>query len=279
MSSESEEEYEVEAIVDYRSEDSDGNEVRQVEVKWKGFDSDENTWQDESGLTDDLVKDKIRRFKKRRKQSQEVRYITDDQQQPASYRKRSREQLQSSDDDDFQPRNHQHQLNDDRNHNYEKKQKSKKPKISKRERLAEELRNRTSKGNNAYGVSGVKSRAEEDQKYREKLAAKQKRERMNSKMPALLGKQLPSTKIEQKKKRRNIDREKNKTMDRLIKTNNPLGSPLTTMKMPSSKIKSKKKDSYEQLKNNFNNKKKITSEIASTTIDAIEEGADILDGF
>ena len=80
--------------------------------------------------------------------------------------------------------------------------------MSKRERLAEELRNRASKGKNAYGSGsgGVKSRAEQDQKYRERLAAKQKRERMNSKMPALLGKQLPSSK--HTKKHHHIDREK-----------------------------------------------------------------------
>merc|ERR1712150_230765 len=153
---------------------------------------------------------------------------------------------------------------DDRNHNYEKKKSKKTSKMSKRERLAEELRNRASKGKNAYGSGsgGVKSRAEQDQKYRERL---------NSKMPALLGKQLPSS--THKKKHHHIDREKNNRMDTLIKSNNVLGSPLTTMQMPTSKIKSKKKDSYEKLKESFN-KKKITAELVSEAANA-----DILDDF
>ena len=62
----------------YHFSDSDGNEVKQYLVKWKGYDSDENTWQNPDTLEDEQVQKKIRKFKKRRERMRngcEVRYI------------------------------------------------------------------------------------------------------------------------------------------------------------------------------------------------------------
>ena len=44
--------------------DSDGNDVKEYLVKWKGFDSDDNTWEPKDNLQDPLVKEKIRKYKK-----------------------------------------------------------------------------------------------------------------------------------------------------------------------------------------------------------------------
>jgi len=59
-------EYEVEAIIGYRSEDSDGGSCREYLVKWKGYETEESTWEPRDQLTDPLVREKIKKFKKRR---------------------------------------------------------------------------------------------------------------------------------------------------------------------------------------------------------------------
>lgn len=283
---ESEEEYEVEAIVDFRDEDSDGNDVRQYEVKWKNFDSDENTWQDEDGLTDDLVKEKIKRFRKRQKQlSQEVRYISDDR-QPMSRRKRSRELLASDDDDDYQ-------VNDDSNHNYEQKRakssndshRKKSKKERRRQEEIERMRNRSTKGLNAYGSgSSAYARDMENQRLREKMERQKMREKMKSSRPTkLLGKQLPnhkSSSYSNKERSKKVEYaskvEKNSKIQKLI-SNNVLGdptSPIQTQRLPSGKINKKKQtNSYESLKNNFNSKKNDKENTSLT------EASDILDEF
>ena len=44
--------------------DSDGNECEEYLIKWKGYDSDESTWEAKSDLTDPMVQVKIRKFQK-----------------------------------------------------------------------------------------------------------------------------------------------------------------------------------------------------------------------
>lgn len=62
--SEDEREYDVERIIGYKSEDSDGDECTAMYlVKWEGYDTDESTWEPGSGLTDPQVKEKIRIYR------------------------------------------------------------------------------------------------------------------------------------------------------------------------------------------------------------------------
>ena len=46
--------------------DSDGGSCREYLVKWKGYETEESTWEPRDQLTDPLVREKIKRFKKRR---------------------------------------------------------------------------------------------------------------------------------------------------------------------------------------------------------------------
>jgi len=143
--SESEEEYEVEAIRDYRSEDSDGNDCREYLVKWKGYESDDCTWEPKGQLTDPLVKEKIHKFKKiRQLEKNSTNYDRKENRYQDSYRQRSHEETnEERRERKASAKRKLEKLSEDRRR---KKQKDEHKAI------------RPSKGNNAY-ASGSKSKS------------------------------------------------------------------------------------------------------------------------
>lgn len=125
--SEDEKEYEVEKILDRKDEDSDGEDCLMYLVKWKGYDSDESTWEPDDALEDPMVREKIRKYNRKQARRAEE-----------GYRPRS------------PPRS---------NFSEKERKKQSQRKREQDERLKEIRKNRASKGLNAYagGQSSYKS--------------------------------------------------------------------------------------------------------------------------
>ena len=61
--SEDDKEYEVQKIIGYKSEDSNGDDCEMYLVKWNGYETEDATWEPEENLTDPQVVEKIKNFK------------------------------------------------------------------------------------------------------------------------------------------------------------------------------------------------------------------------
>jgi len=95
---EDEAEYEVQAIIGYRESDTDGDECEHYLVKWKGYDTDESTWEPVEQLDDPEVKQKIRNYNIE-KRKQRLRDLNRKKEKERHNKERRREPVYSSDDE------------------------------------------------------------------------------------------------------------------------------------------------------------------------------------
>jgi len=262
--SEEEQEYEVEAIIDYRSEDSDGGDCREYLVKWKGYDVEESTWEPRAQLTDPLVKEKISKFKKRR-QEQRLGELADKR----SHKSDSRKRKNSSGDEDYQDYQMSRNFNDFKKENKKRSDKGDSKKYSKKrkkELAMEELRkNRISKGQNAYasGSGNRKPSFIDNLPGKEKDKHRKKSSDMASKLKARP--KLPKQNVES---RRPISRPISGGFNEL--------TGLQQTRVPTTSIKKKsgaEKNSYESMKKDFYKKQDAISN-ANVTQDS-----NVLDDF
>jgi len=137
---------EVEKIIDKKEEDSDGEDCLMYLVKWKGYDTDESTWEPDDNLEDPMVREKIRKFEKKRARRAEEGYRSP-------------------------PRNKF--LDKER-----KKQIKRRQEKEEQERMLKEIRkNRASKGLNAYagGQSSYKSSMSHQNAYSSSSSSHEKK--------------------------------------------------------------------------------------------------------
>ena len=52
-------------LIVFQDEDSDGEDCLMYLVKWKGYDTDESTWEPDDALEDPMVREKIRKFNRK----------------------------------------------------------------------------------------------------------------------------------------------------------------------------------------------------------------------
>lgn len=251
--SEVEEEYEVDSIINYRSEDSDGGECREYLVKWKGYDTDESTWEPRHQLTDPLVKEKIKRFRKQRHEGKLNELV-----ERRSHKSDSRKRKNSSGDEDYhQARN----FNDFKKENKKRSDKGDSKKKRKELAIEEYRKNRISKGQNAY-ASGSGSRKPT---FIDNIPGKEKNRKKSSDMASKL------------KARPNFS---SKTESRPMSRPNaprPQGfGQLQQVVVPSRSIKKKndsEKNSYESMKKDFYKKQDAISNARIT------QESNVLDDF
>jgi phenylalanyl-tRNA synthetase alpha subunit len=239
----SEEEYEVEAIKDFRDEDSDGNDVKEYLVKWKGFDSDDNTWEPKDNLQDPLVKEKIRKYKKYKHlesnststdySRRENRHIDEeeDRRKRKESRKRKIEEL------------NQRKIID--------------KKIKNRKNLKKENdQSRSSKGNNAYGKiqKNLNPSLSSIPSYR----AKEKK-----KKPFQLGRPPP---------KQSNSRSENAVINDIYNKNKKSLTSLGPAAVPRNKIAKKEKlNSYDALKDTFYAQQNNAANSAQASTDVLDE--------
>jgi len=249
-------EYEVEAIIGYRSEDSDGGSCREYLVKWKGYETEESTWEPRDQLTDPLVREKIKKFKKRRQEGRLAELVDSRSNKSGDSRKR---RISSGDEDYQMARN----FNDFKKEN---KKRSDKGPISKKKRkemeIAEYRQNRVSKGQNAY-AGGSASRKPT---FIDNISGKDKNRKKSSDLASKL-KARPS-KFSSKTESRPMARPN---------PSRPQGfGELRQVVVPSRSIKKKnesEKNSYESMKKDFYKKQDAISNARVT------QESNVLDDF
>lgn len=248
--SEVEEEYEVEAIINDRSEDSDGGECREYLVKWKGYDTDESTWEPRHQLTDPLVKEKIKKYRKHKHEGR-----LNDLVERRSYKSDSRKRKNSSGDDDYREARN---FNDFKKENKKRSDKSVSKKKRKELAIEEYRKNRISKGQNAY-AGGSASRKPT---FIDNIPGKDKKHKKSSDMASKL-KARPNLSSKTPMSRPNPPR--------------PQGfGALQQVVVPSRSIKKKsdaEKNSYESMKKDFYKKQD------AITNARITQESNVLDDF
>jgi len=250
--SEVEEEYEVEAIINDRSEDSDGGECREYLVKWKGYDTDESTWEPRHQLTDPLVKEKIKKYRKHKHEGR-----LSDLVERRSNKSDSRKRKISSGDEEYQMARN---FNDFKKENKKRSDKSVSKKKRKELAIEEYRKNRISKGQNAY-AGGSASRKPT---FLENIPRKDKDRKKSDMASKLKARPNISSKMESRPMSRpNAPR--------------PQGfGALQQVVVPSRSIKKKsdsEKNSYESMKKDFYKKQDAISNARVT------QESNVLDDF